>query len=301
MYSIVLSFFTSFFITFMAIPSIKRVATVKHLYDEPGGRKSHTSRIPTLGGVAIFAGLIFSFTFFSAEIVYHSRQYIVSAILILFFIGIKDDIIPIPAFKKLIGQFIAAAIIAVSGGIRITSMHNLLGIHAVSYPVSILITIFTIIVIINSFNLIDGIDGLAAGIGVIVAGVFGFIFLYYGEMTMALTILAFSLVGALLGFLYYNFSPARIFMGDTGSLVIGLVISVLAINVIELKSNMNGVSSNSVIVSGPAFVVTVLIIPLFDTLRVFCIRLINKKSPFSADRNHILIGINIDLYTYYGH
>jgi UDP-N-acetylmuramyl pentapeptide phosphotransferase/UDP-N-acetylglucosamine-1-phosphate transferase len=145
----------------------------------------------------------------------------------------------------------------------------------------VVLTIFAIIVIINSYNLIDGIDGLAGGIGVITSTTFGLLFLLRGDHPLA--VVSFSLTGSLLAFLKYNFSPATIFMGDSGSLVIGFVLSILCIELI----NTEQVSEDMLIYFTPSVVLAILIIPLADTLRVFIIRILQKKSPFHADRNHI--------------
>ena len=127
MLNIILSSLTSFFIVFFSIPSIIKVARLKHLFDFPEERKSHTTEQPTLGGLAIFAGLIFSFTFWTASMYFPIRQYLIAAIIILFFIGIKDDIIIISPFKKLIGQIAAAFIVVFFGGVRLTSFHGFFG------------------------------------------------------------------------------------------------------------------------------------------------------------------------------
>jgi UDP-N-acetylmuramyl pentapeptide phosphotransferase/UDP-N-acetylglucosamine-1-phosphate transferase len=279
----VFSSITAFVIAFLAIPSIIKVSLLKNLYDEPNGRKAHTSKIPTLGGLAIFAGVVFSFTFWSAGLEYQPIQHIVAALLIMFFIGIKDDIIEMPAHKKLYGQILAAVIIAVFGNIRITTLCGLFGIYDIPDTASIVLSILTILVIINSVNLIDGIDGLAGGIAAIASFTFGLWFYQYDQI--ALCILSFSLFGALLAFLVYNFSPANIFMGDTGSLVVGLILSILAINFIQLSfiSPPDAFPFRT----GPAMAVAILIIPLTDLLRVFVLRLANGKSPIRADKNHI--------------
>lgn len=274
---------TSFIITFLAIPSIIKVAVIKNLYDEPGERKSHKSSIPTLGGLAIFAGVVFSFTFWSAGLNYPPTQYIIAAIIVMFFIGLKDDIVDLSARKKLIGQIIATLIIVLFGNVRIDSLCGIFGIYEIPYWFSIFFTIFTILVIINAFNLIDGIDGLAAGIGSIASFTFGLWFYNYNQI--ALCILSFSLFSSLLAFLVYNFSPANIFMGDTGSLLVGLILSVLTINFI----NLSFVSSPYAFPfrSSPAMAIAILIIPLFDTLRIFLVRAMHGRSPFRADRNHM--------------
>ncbi len=220
---------------------------------------------------------------------------------IIFLLGLKDDIVSIDPYKKLIGQIIAAFLVVIWGKIQINNLHGLLGIHHLPYLVGVLLTVFVIIVIINSFNLIDGIDGLAGGIGVIASLTFGTLFLLRGDYPLA--IISFSLTGSLLGFLRYNFSPASIFMGDSGSLVVGFVLSILCIELL----NREQISDTNLIYFTPPIALAILIIPLADTLRVFIIRIMQKKSPFHADRNHIhhlllQIGFNhrkasITLYT----
>ncbi len=281
--NIALACLTAFVITFFAIPSIIRVAIIKNLFDEPGERKSHKSSIPTLGGLAIFAGVIFSFTFWSAGLNYESTQYILAAVVVLFFIGIKDDIIELTAKKKFYGQLVAAVIIVIFGNIRVTNLFGIFGIYEIPYGFSIIFSLFTILTIINAFNLIDGIDGLAAGIGAIASFAFGLWFYNYNQI--ALCILSFSVFSSLCAFLVYNFSPANIFMGDTGSLIIGLILSVLAISFIQLSFASPPYAFP--FRSSPAMAIAILIIPLVDTLRVFIIRILKGKSPFMADRNHL--------------
>jgi UDP-GlcNAc:undecaprenyl-phosphate/decaprenyl-phosphate GlcNAc-1-phosphate transferase len=274
---------TAFLITFLAIPSIIRVAIIKNLFDEPGERKSHKSSIPTLGGLAIFAGVVFSFTFWTAGYEYTSGQYIIAAIVVMFFIGIKDDIIELPAAKKFYGQLAAAIIIVLFANIRITNLFGIFGIYEIPYWFSVIFSIFTILTIVNAFNLIDGIDGLAAGIGAIASFAFGLWFYNYNEVTLC--ILSFCLFSSLLAFLVYNFSPANIFMGDTGSLIIGLILSVLAINFVQLSFASPPFAFP--FRSSPAMAIAILIIPLVDTLRVFVVRILQGRSPFKADRNHM--------------
>ena len=283
MLTITFTCITAFVITFMAIPSIIRVSIVKNLFDEPGERKSHSSSVPTLGGLAIFAGVVFSYTFWSAGYDYTASQYIIAAIIIMFFIGIKDDIIDLSALKKLYGQIIASIIITLFANIRITSLYGVLGIYQVPFWFSILLTIFTILVIINAYNLIDGIDGLAGGIGAIASFTFGLWFYNYNQFSLC--ILSFSLFSALLAFLVYNFSPANIFMGDTGSLVMGIILAVLTVNFVELS--FDSTPFEFPFRSSPAMAIAILIYPLTDLMRVFMIRLIKRRSPFHADRNHI--------------
>lgn len=282
--SIVLPFITSFVISFVAIPSIIKIAEIKHLFDEPDERKNHVQRTPTLGGIAIFASLIFSLTFWADQDAILELQYIISAVILLFFMGLKDDLFNLVAYKKLIGQLLASFILVHYAGIKILTFYGLFGIWDLSWLASYCLSVFTIVVITNSFNLIDGIDGLAASIGILASGVFGFWFYSAGVVQYA--ILTSCMCGALFGFLYYNKSPAKIFMGDTGSLIVGVILSILAIKFIEMNRVLDRAHPNKVF-AVPVMTLAILVIPLFDTIRVFTIRILQGRSPLSADRNHI--------------
>ena len=278
------SLFTAFAITFFAIPSIIKIAEIKHLFDEPDERKLHKTKVPTLGGLAVFAGMIFSMTFWSTQKEIVELQYILSAIIILFFIGMKDDLFNLVAYKKLLGQLAAAVILVHWAGIRVTSFFGIFGIHELSLVQSYVFSIFTMVVITNSFNLIDGIDCLAGSVGILAASIFGAWYFSAGQTQYV--VLSASLVGSLLAFLHYNRTPAKIFMGDTGSLMVGIVLSILAIKFIEMNRviPLDGINKIRGI---PVVTIGILIIPLFDTLRVFTIRMLQGKSPFSPDRNHL--------------
>ncbi len=283
MYSIILAFITAFLLTYWAIPSIISIAEKKNLVDEPGDRRAHTVSTPSLGGIAIFAGIIFSIIMWTPFKYFGDLQYILCAFIILFLIGVKDDIDPVLPYQKFGAEIISALILVFIANIRITSLYGIFGIDELPYIASILLSIFTILVIINSFNLIDGVNGLSGSIAGIIASVFG---LWFYQIDMIeLSILAFSMVGAIVGFLKYNFSPAKIFMGDTGSLLLGLICAILAIQFIEMHRVLEDVTYATQ--AAPAVAVGILIVPLFDTLRVFTLRMIRGRSPFSPDRNHI--------------
>lgn len=275
---------TALAVTFFSIPSIIKISRIKHLFDKIDERRSHQTPIPTLGGVAMFAGLLFSFTFWASFGQTNNSQYILCAYIIIFLIGAKDDLVPLTAFKKFAGEIIAAVLLVYKADIRLTSLYGIFGLHEIPIWLSIPLSIFVILLIINALNLIDGIDGLAASIGLLACVVFGAWFYLFGKTDLA--ILAAALSGALLGFLHYNFvlRPARIFMGDTGSLLIGLTMAILSIQFIEAnKIWQNDWSIQSV----PAVAVAILIVPLFDTLRVFTLRAARGKSPFQPDKTHI--------------
>ena len=273
---------TSFIVTFVAIPSIIGIAKKKHLFDEPDERKSHSSNIPTLGGIAIFGGFIIALSIWSNMRELNLIQYVLAASCLIFLVGAKDDIVDLDAYKKFIIQIIATLILVFFAELRFTSFHDLFPGFDVPYWLSVIITTFTILVIINSFNLIDGINGLSGSQALIISATFGIWFWIAGDYQMVILIAC--LIGALLAFLKYNFSPAKIFMGDTGSLLIGLICAVLAIRFAEMNIAGNqGFQVNA----APAVAIGFLAFPLFDLLRAFSIRIAKGRSPFSPDRNHL--------------
>jgi UDP-N-acetylmuramyl pentapeptide phosphotransferase/UDP-N-acetylglucosamine-1-phosphate transferase len=278
------AFLTALIITYLSIPTLVKVAKAKGLYDVPGVRKSHTNNIPTLGGVAIFASLLITFSIFINFESANELKYLIAGITLIFFIGIKDDILVIAPDKKLIGELIAAGIIIYLGDLRITSLHGFFGIHELPYWISFFLTLFVVIVVLNGMNLIDGIDGLASGVGIVAAFTFGIWFYLVGNIPY--TILALAIVGALLSFIRFNIYQGqyKIFMGDTGSLIIGLLLAVMAIKFNQINIQAHPAHK---LYSSPAVSFGILIVPLFDTLRVFMLRILKGKSPFKADKNHV--------------
>ncbi|MBZ5858531.1 glycosyltransferase family 4 protein [Flavihumibacter profundi] len=282
MFDVILALTLSFAISFLAIPVIIRVAAMKKLYDIPDERKVHQAPIPALGGLGIFAGFAFATLLIANFQEGKDLQYFLAAAVVIFYLGLKDDIIVISPIKKFIGQVLAAFILIYYGNLQISNMHGFLGIYNLPNSFSLVFTYLTVIVIINSFNLIDGIDGLAGSLGLLSTSVFGIYFVSVGHTADA--VLAFSLAGSILSFLIFNFQPARIFMGDTGSLLIGLINAVLVIKFINIAADpASGFHFNS----APAVGFGILMVPLLDTLRVFGIRMFKRRSPFSPDRNHI--------------
>lgn len=283
MQNIVLVFLSSLLIVIFGIPSIITVAKFKGLYDKPDARKLHTHKIPRLGGLAIIAGFSIASSLWGIPDGMPRLQYLQAALIILFFSGLKDDVIILSPAKKLMSQVMAALITIVGENIRITSLYGLFGVDIIPLWASYALTFFTVIVVTNAFNLIDGVDGLAGGLGFIIATTLGLWFNFIDQTGWA--ILSFGLAGALLGFLVFNFNPAKIFMGDAGSLTTGFLLAVFTIKFIEFNSptaqNIYKISS------APAIAVAILIVPLFDTLRVFILRVMKKKSPFEADKNHM--------------
>lgn len=298
MVTLLLVFATAFFVVLYATPPLIKVAILKRLFDEPGGRKIHKRIVPTIGGIIIFAATLFSFSLWykidfkdlklieDASLVHQyltEFKLIVATSLVLFFVGIKDDIIGTAPIKKLVAHVLVGLILVLIGNIRITGLYGILGVYELPYWGSVFLSLFTYIVVVNAFNLIDGVDGLAGGVGFIVACSYGLWFFMANDYVYAS--LSVALAGALAGFLVFNFSPAKIFMGDSGSLTIGLLICILSIKVLEYPAER--LKNEMLYISKPVYVIATLIYPLADTLRVFFIRAAKGSSPFSADRNHI--------------
>lgn len=296
--------FTAFLVVLFTMPSLIKVARLKHLVDEPTEqRKLHHRSIPTIGGIIIFAAIIFSYSlwfptahsgkglsldsfktlYFEMGAAYADFKIVIASMVLLFFIGVKDDIIGFSPVKKLVGHFVVAYILVVVGDVRIRDMHGILGLYELPHAVSVAFSFFTYIVLVNAFNLIDGVDGLAGGVGLISSFTFGLWLYWAGDVALAL--LAFTLAGALLGFLVFNFHPARIFMGDSGSLIIGAILSVLAMRVVD--HDITRLPQWLRTVPTPLFAMSVLAYPLVDTFRVFIVRAARGRSPFHADQNHL--------------
>ncbi len=203
--------------------------TTKNLMENPGNRKVHSTKTPTHGGVGLFSSFSLSIMVFGLSIGLHQLDLIkllalISATLILLFLGIKDDLIAISPKKKFIGQLISCIIVLFFTDLRITSFDGLLGVGELPYAASMLFTLFVYILIINAMNLVDGIDGLAGIIATISSVAFGIFFLLNENFLLALV--SFILLGSLLGFLLFNLSDKnKLFMGDSGSLFLGFLLA----------------------------------------------------------------------------
>ena len=278
------AFICATLISLFAIPIVVRVTSLKGLTDSPGFRKIHDKAIPTLGGVALFAGFMVGFLV-AINGYMNGVTYFVLATLILFFAGMKDDLITLNPKKKLVAEIIAVLLLVYFTDIRITSFHGFLGISSIPVWATYLVTVFVMIVVINALNLIDGIDGLAAATGIVASVTLGIYFLVSGQTGFA--IIAASLAGTLVGFIRFNLSDGKnkIFMGDTGSLLIGFVLAALVILFNQLHAGNYPVYHH--LSSTPAITIAILIVPLFDTLRVFTVRLLRGQHPFKADNRHI--------------
>lgn len=275
-----LCYLMAFVLTLIFIPPVIEMVKRFKLFDRPNDRKLHTVPTPTFGGIAIVAGTLVSLLFWFKFTGHPSIITFYISIILLLGVGIMDDLKDLAARYKLVIEASLASIIAISG-IRITSFGGLFGIEELPLLSQYVITVIAIVGITNAFNLIDGIDGLAGGLGFMSLITLGIFLTLSKDGNYAL--IAFALAGALLGFLYFNFNPARIFMGDTGSLVVGFVIAVLCVQLMKI----NAVRPLPVVPNIQVFTLGIVLIPVFDTLRLFATRIWRGRSPFSADKKHI--------------
>lgn len=286
---LVLSFFCSFLITFYTIPTIIKISRRKNLMDEPGQRSSHERKIPNLGGVALFFAISVSASIFAYQL-FDLYKFLFASLVILLYVGVMDDIVVMRAYKKLIAQVIVSTLLVIGSDVRIRNLFGVFGVEELNYFLSVVISIITFIILVNAFNLIDGIDGLAGGYGLICYGLFGISYFRLGEYNYPLVILSSCIIGAVLGFLYYNLSDKskKIFMGDTGSMILGFLLTFTAICFIDIFIAKRGPGVVYYhLNSAPVIAFAILIIPIIDTLNVIIIRLAEKRSPFEADKNHI--------------
>ncbi|WP_372773843.1 glycosyltransferase family 4 protein [Mangrovibacterium sp.] len=282
-FTILLNLLTSFTLAYFAIPSIVKISHSKSLFDVPDQRKLNKVVVPTLGGVSIFLGLVLSSLIFMNGTGGFGFRYLFAALVMMFFIGMKDDLIILSANRKLFVQILAAIILVVLGNYKISNFYGLANVVEVSEWISIPFSILFIIFIMNAVNLIDGIDGLAAGISLLISFCFGIWFYFTGHADYGTA--CFALTGSLLAFLRFNLwgGNNKVFMGDTGSLILGTFLATIAIKFNEL----NFTTYNDLYVKhAPIFILGLFIVPVTDTLRVFTIRLRDKRSPFDPDMNH---------------
>ena len=285
-----LGFLISFAITFYSIPTIVKISRRKNLMDEPGTRSSHLRKIPNLGGIAIFYSLAICASIFAFEL-FELYKFLFASLVILLYIGVMDDIVVMRAYKKLIAQIIVTALMVLGSDVRVRSLFGVLGIYELNYWVSVIFSMFTFIVLINAFNLIDGIDGLSGIYSITCSALFGISYFRLGEFNYPLVVLSAVLIGSVIGFLYYNLSHYRtnkVFMGDTGSMILGFLLAFTAICFMDIfiDKELPDVP-RYYLQTAPAVAVAILILPIVDTLNVILIRLATKQSLFLADKNHI--------------
>ena len=262
------------------VPIFRRLATLLSLVDKPNARKVHTNAVPLIGGIVVVfaAGLALLFTVDFWGNVKENYSLIFGS-LILLVVGVVDDKIDVRASFKFIIQ-IALAYFVFDSGIRIDSMYGIFGIYELPILIQYGLTMVVIVGVVNAFNLMDGIDGLAAGLAIV--GLSAFTYIAYITGNSFLIILYLALIGALIGFLRFNlFSKKKIFMGDAGSLVLGYVLVVSGIVLIQSAQPTENITLALAVVVG------VLVLPVADSLRVYRKRIKTGYSPFRADKTHL--------------
>ena len=275
----------SFVVTFMLMPKIIGVVTYKRLMDDPNERSSHKLQTPSLGGIAFYIVLVLGLYFLRPVDQADKAMAMIPGLLILFIIGLKDDLVVLGPLTKIFAQVAAILFILIHPDFHIRDLHGFMGIQEVSTYVTIPLAAFIMLSIINAFNLIDGIDGLAAIVGIVIFTVLGVLF-FLLDLPFFIGV-SLILIGSLIAFLRFNLSSdKKIFMGDTGSLLIGFIIACAVIRVFAVPSAQLK-SLPFYLDNLPLVVMAILVVPFFDTARVFTIRIMNRRSPFSPDRNHI--------------
>ncbi len=278
-------FIGAFLLTYLTIPKIIGVVEYKRLMDNPNQRSSHSAKTPTLGGIAFFFTLIFAIFFIKDRAVFDEGMYIIPGLTILFILGLKDDLVVLSPGSKLLGQICAIAFILANDSFTIDSLNGFLNVYEIPHYLYLVIAAFIMLTVINSYNLIDGIDGLASVVGIVIMIIYTTIFYTTNEWFFAL--ISITVNAILMAFLGFNFSShKKIFMGDTGSLIVGFIISILTLKFLALKP-ADYTELPFLLENAPLIAISILIVPLFDTARVFAIRIANKKGPFSPDRNHV--------------
>lgn len=271
---------------FLSIPPTIHFCKKYNLLDVANAqRKKHNGRIPILGGFNLFIALFISFSIFGTSYCISSFKYIFLSMFVLLIVGICDDIRSINPWVKLMAQLLAAVLVVIFGEIYITSLFGLFGVYDISLSTSYAISFFLILTIINGINFLDGINGLSTSL-VCMLSVFFFIWFYMVDRH-SLSLFSIILIGSSLSFLWYNWSPANIFLGDSGAMVLGLSLSILTISFLQIDHELLMTNSSFAIFQAPKLAIASLLLPLIDTSRVFFLRVWNGKSPLLADRNHI--------------
>lgn len=262
---LILVFIISLFLNKILIIYSKKLK----LIDKPNQRSLHKVAKPKSGGLAIFISFIFGIIFLEINISY----YIIVAFFITILLGIYDDIKEISSKLKFFWLIISANLLYLDG-YYINSLGSFVGIDFIMSPViSYLFLIFAVVGFINAMNLVDGLDGLSSGIGIVI--LLSFAYLGYKYNDLFILYISFTLIFSLLGFLFFNWHPSKIFMGDTGSLSLGFIIAVLSIYSINQKY------------VSPVSIFLLTAVPVLDTLIVMTRRISQKKSPFTPDKTHI--------------
>ena len=275
----------SWAMTYIMIPKLIGIIKYKWFMDHPNKRSSHSSKTPTLGGITFYISFIICLVFIQLYNEALTSFNLIVAVTILFIAGLKDDLVVLSVKGKLLAQILAISLLLLNTDIPLGNIYGFLGFTTVPLWLIIGFSYFVMLSIINAYNLIDGIDGLAAMLGIVIFAVFGFVF--YSLALYFYFLLALVPLGYLLAFLRYNISKKqKIFMGDTGSMITGFLIGVLTLRFLSLgpvQLQALHIQPENVLL----LTLAILFVMTMDTLRVVVIRLWNNKALFKPDRNHV--------------
>ncbi len=271
----------SFTLTFITLPVVINILNSIDLLDIPDRRKIHKVSTPSLGGIPFVFSALLSLLIVMPLSDVADIKFLLAGIIITFILGIRDDVSSLNARQKLMVQSLAAFLVVNFLGTYLSSFYGFLGLEEISPLVGKLISAALIVILTNAFNLIDGIDGLAGGVAIMVFTFLGIWFYYNGISAYAL--LSITMASAILAFMYFNWYPSKIFMGDTGSMVLGFTLSTILIKFIQVNEVATWVRFDASV----GMAIGLFILPIYDTLRVFFKRILQGKSPFQPDRNHV--------------
>ncbi len=271
-----------FLITFLLVPIVVIFARKYNLLYKPNNRSSHSSPVPALGGIAIFVGFLITFQLITSITKQQSFTILIATTLI-FIVGLIDDLVEIKPWRKLIIVILLSIFITQTQGLTINNLHGFFSIHQLNEFVSMAITVIVITFLINAINLVDGVDGLASGLGITILSIFSLFF--YKSNSIQYLSLTIPMIISLAAFLTFNIWGKRykIFMGDSGSLLLGLIVAISVIHFMQIKNSFVG----SVFSISPVTAFALLVIPVFDAFHVTVKRLIIGRSPFKSDKEHI--------------
>ncbi|MEZ4688124.1 MAG: MraY family glycosyltransferase [Bacteroidia bacterium] len=261
LFSILTPSLTAFAISFLVMPTVIKTAIHKGLVDKPGGRKQHERATPVIGGVAVFIGILTSLLFWLDGEALAMLKLPLAGTFLLAFLGLKDDMVEMKAKHKLLVQLVIGSVIGLSP-LRVHLPAAMAGNLSYALFIECILSMGIIVLLTNAYNLIDGINGLAAGIGIIASSVLAWLFFQHGDGLFAM--LGLTVAGALLAYLPHNFPKAKTFMGDNGSLVIGFLLSIMGLRALGMDP---GGSSIPISLAAVA-------IPLLDTFQVILRRFV---------------------------
>jgi UDP-N-acetylmuramyl pentapeptide phosphotransferase/UDP-N-acetylglucosamine-1-phosphate transferase len=280
----ILATLTAFSVGFLVTPILIYALKKAKIGDKPGGRKIHKSFIPSMGGIGFVVASAVAMSIWGWQFPLPDIRYLLGAIGLMFFVGLRDDMVEMKANQKILGQLVAVILVVIASDIRIKDLHGFLGVGELNIIVSYLFSAFVLLALTNAFNLIDGLDGLAGTIATIAFSFLGSWFLINGLESYAL--LSFTLLGGVLAFMVFNWHPAKIFMGDTGSLTLGFSLGALLIAFMEFNAAL---PAGNLWKFEPVFSagIALMIFPLYDMARVFTRRISQGKGPMTPDKSHV--------------